>query len=119
MRRLPVTSNVPTRRDFLSWVKNGLGSAALASLLLRDGVVKAQPTAGEAGRAFPNFAPRARRAIHICLLGALSQVDSFDYKPALIKYHGKSLQSEERPDVFFGQVGLLRAPDWSFKQHGV
>src|SRR5262249_19455536 len=35
-----------------------------------------------------------------------------------IKAHGKSLQSSERPDVFFGQVGLLRNPDWEFRQRG-
>jgi hypothetical protein len=48
----------------------------------------------------------------------LSQVDAFDYKPALEKLHGKSLTADERPDVFFGQVGLLRKPDWNFKQRG-
>ena len=32
--------------------------------------------------------------------------------------HGKSLQSDEKPDVFFGKVGLLRASDWAFKQRG-
>jgi hypothetical protein len=36
----------------------------------------------------------------------------------LIKAHGQSLQSDERPDVFFGQVGRLRAPDWEFRQRG-
>jgi hypothetical protein len=51
-------------------------------------------------------------------VGALSQVDSFDYKPELIKNHGKALQTSERPDVFFGQVGLLRAPDWEFRPRG-
>jgi hypothetical protein len=48
----------------------------------------------------------------------VSQVDSFDYKPGLIARHGKSLESRERPDVFFGQVGLLRKPDWQFRRRG-
>src|SRR5207245_10875752 len=30
----------------------------------------------------------------------------------------KSLAADERPDVFFGQVGLLRKADWEFKQRG-
>jgi hypothetical protein len=106
------------RREFLSWVRNGLGSAALASLLLRDRVLHAETGPGAAADPCPHFQPRAKRAIHICLCGALSQVDSFDYKPDLLKYHGKSLQSRERPDVFFGQVGLLRKPDWEFTQRG-
>lgn len=104
------------RREFFSWVGNGLLSAAAAGLWLRDGVVQAAP--GEADPPCPHFAPRATRALHICLAGALSHVDSFDYKPGLIKYHGQPLPSSERPDVFFGQVGLLRQPDWSFRQHG-
>jgi hypothetical protein len=48
----------------------------------------------------------------------MSHVDTFDYKPELIKAHGKALQSSTRPDVFFGQVGLLRKPDWKFRQRG-
>jgi hypothetical protein len=105
------------RREFFSWTRHGLGSAALASLLLRDGAV-ASASPDRSISPGPHFAPRARRAIHICLVGALSHVDSFDYKPELIKAHGKSLNSSERPDVFFGQVGLLRKPDWEFKQRG-
>jgi hypothetical protein len=36
----------------------------------------------------------------------------------LTRLHGRSLQSSERPDVFFGQVGLLRRGDWGFHQRG-
>ena len=105
------------RRDFFSWVRNGLAGAAAASLLLRDGTLQAgQP--GEASPACPHFAPKATRAIHICLCGAMSHVDSFDYKPGLIAAHGQSLKSSTKPDVFFGQVGRLRRPDWSFRQRG-
>jgi hypothetical protein len=106
------------RREFFSWVKHGLGSAALASLLLRDGVARAAGVPGEASDPCPHTSPRAKRAVHICLVGALSHVDSFDYKPGLIRHHGQSLQTQERPDVFFGQVGRLRKPDWQFRQRG-
>ncbi len=105
------------RREFLSWARDGLGATALASLLLRDQPAQAK-LAGESEPPCPHFAPKAKRAIHICLAGALSHVDSFDYKPTLVKMHGKSLQSPDKPDVFFGQVGLLRQPDWSFRQRG-
>ena len=74
------------RRGFLSWVSGGLGGAALASLLQRDDL-----TASAASG--PHHPPKARRAIHICLCGALSQVDSFDYKPALARLHGRSLST--------------------------
>jgi len=98
------------RRSFLHFAAHGLGGAALASLLARDG--KASPAD------VPHHPPKAKRAIHICLCGAMSQVDSFDYKPDLARLHGRSLQSSERPDVFFGQVGLLRQSDWAFRQRG-
>jgi hypothetical protein len=48
----------------------------------------------------------------------MSHVDTFDYKPGLIAAHGQSLQSPEKPDVFFGQIGRLRKPDWAFRQRG-
>ena len=48
----------------------------------------------------------------------MSHVDTFDYKPGLIAAHGQSLQSSTKPDVFFGQVGRLRRPDWAFRQRG-
>jgi hypothetical protein len=106
------------RRDFLSWAASGLGGAALASLLLKSGDVQAAPLAGEAADAPPHLPAKAKRVIHICLCGALSHVDSFDYKPALAQYHGQPMPSSEKPDVFFGQVGLLRKNDWEFKQRG-
>ena len=48
----------------------------------------------------------------------MSHVDTFDYKPGLIAAHGQSLKSSTKPDVFFGQVGRLRKPDWEFRQRG-
>jgi hypothetical protein len=102
------------RRRLLSWVGTGLTGTAFAALLGRDNITQA---AGP-GAPGPHFQPKAKRAIHICCLGALSHVDSFDFKPGLIARHGKSLGSRERPDVFFGQVGLLRKPDWEFRQRG-
>src|SRR6266849_2005959 len=106
------------RRDFLSWTASGLGAAAALALMRKDGIVRAEPIPGEANDPPPHHSPKARRAIHICLCGALSQVDSFDYKPELDRLHGRSLQSSERPDVFFGQVGLLRKSDWRFRRRG-
>src|SRR5436190_6672115 len=107
-----------TRREFLNWPACGLGGAALLSLLTRDGLLHAAPVSGESSDPMPHHVPKARRAIHIFLCGGLSQVDSFDYKPELQRLHGKSLSADERPDVFFGQVGLLRKPDWAFRQRG-
>ncbi len=104
------------RRDFLGWVPHGLAGAAVATLLQRD-VARAR-TPAEAGDPPPHHPPRAKRAIHLCMCGGVSQVDSFDYKPALARLHGRSLSASERPDVFFGQVGLLRQSDWAFRRRG-
>jgi hypothetical protein len=109
---------LPTRREVLSWTGCGLAGAALATLFGRDSLLMAGITAGEASDPPPHFPPRAKRAIHIFCCGGLSQVDSFDYKLQLIKYHGKKLPGSERPDVFFGQVGLLHQSFFDFRQRG-
>ena len=84
--------------------RNFLASAALAVLF--NGKAAAHPAA------------KAKRAVQISLVGGLSHVDSFDYKPELAKHHGQPLKTDTKPDVFFGQVGLLRKNDWDFKQRG-
>ncbi len=99
-----------TRRDLFNWGINGLGATALLSIL--------QGESQGAGLAKPHFEPKAKRAIHICLIGGMSHVDSYDYKPELEKMHGKSLSMKEKPDIFFGKVGLLRKHDWEFKPRG-
>ena len=99
---------LPNRRDFFSWSAQGLGATAFLHLLAREGSAAPQP----------HFAPKAKRVIHICLIGGLSHLDSFDPKPELMKRHGQSLGVKEMPDIFFGQVGLLRKPDWEFKPRG-
>ncbi|MEL6105237.1 MAG: DUF1501 domain-containing protein [Planctomycetota bacterium] len=115
------------RRDLLSFAGQGIGAIAVAELLSRDGLAYAdklpQSAANlavqpEAADPWPHHRAQAKRVIHVVLCGGLSQVDSFDYKPELETMHGKSLVSEQRPDVFFGQVGLLRKSDWEFRRRG-
>lgn len=103
-----------TRRDLLHWGVQGIGATALVSMLGDEGLLQAADAKG----AFPNFPAKAKRVVHICLVGGMSHLDSFDYKPELEKMHGKSLKYNEKPDIFFGQVGLLRKSDWTFKQRG-
>jgi hypothetical protein len=100
-----------SRRDFLNWGVRGIGATAFAHLL-SDRSFAAEPAIG------PHFAPRAKRAVQICLVGGMSHIDSFDYKPHLKECHGQSLQTDEKPDIFFGQVGQLRQSDFNFAQHG-
>ena len=100
-----------SRRRFLEFSQTGIGSTALMSMLADDHPVVGSGTP-------PHTAPRARRVIHIVATGGFSQVDSFDYKPQLARLHGTPLKSDEKPDVFFGKVGLLRQSDWPFRQRG-
>ena len=97
------------RRRLLNWGSQGLVATAVAHLLQSDTSTQS---------ANPGFAPRARRAIQISLVGGMSHVDSFDHKPELDRHHGQSLKTDETPDIFFGRVGLLRRSDWAFKQRG-
>lgn len=107
-----------SRRDFFDFAAAGIGGAGLASLLVRDGFAAPAVVPGESSDPPPHHAAKARRAVHVVLCGGLSQVDTFDYKPELARQHGKPLGGDEKPDVFFGQVGLLRQSDWEFKQRG-
>jgi len=106
------------RRGLFSWAGAGIGSVALASLLAQEQTAVAAKLAPQADDPPPHHPAKASRVIHITACGGVSQVDSFDYKPALARLHGKPLGGEEKPDVFFGQVGMLRNSDWAFKQRG-
>src|SRR5215217_8157736 len=94
-----------SRRDFLSWAANGLGATAFISLLSHE--ARAAGIPGEAKDPPPHLPAKARRVIHICCCGGFSQLDTFDYKPELVRRHGQSLGSES-PETFFGKIGLLR-----------
>ncbi len=98
-----------SRRELLEFGAYGLTGAALSSLVAGSANGGAHAT---------HFSPKAKRVIHICLMGGMSHLDSFDYKPALAKLHGKELQYEERPATFFNQIGLIRQNDWAFQQRG-
>jgi hypothetical protein len=106
-----------SRRRVLDFSGSSLTAAAMTSLLMSDGSVRADSVPGEA-RDVPHFTPKARRVVHLCLCGGLSHIDSFDYKPELSRFHGKPLQSKERPETFFNQIGLLRKNDFEFQRRG-
>jgi len=106
-----------TRRQAAAFSTASLTGTALISLMLRTGAAHADSVAAEA-KGTPHLPVKAKRVVHICLCGGLSHLDSFDYKPELVRFHGKSLQSEERPATFFNQIGLIRKNDWEFRQRG-
>ena len=77
------------RRDFLYGFGRGVGSLALSSLLCRDGWLQAADTAPDPlAPKQPHFAAKAKACIFLFMEGAPGQMDTFDPKPALAKYHG-------------------------------
>src|SRR5271163_2940642 len=90
-----------SRREFLWEVGGGFAGLGLIDLLSRSGffsgvVQAAEPTVKAASGTQPyllspklsHFPARAKHVVFLFMNGAPSQVDTFDYKPALEKYHG-------------------------------
>lgn len=96
----------------LGSVQTGLAGLAFSHLLAR--------TSGSllAAESTPlHFAPKAKRLIFLFMHGGPSHIDTFDYKPELIKRDGKELPFA-KPRIQFAQTGnLLRSP-WEFRQYG-
>lgn len=103
-----------SRRGFLTQSVTGLGAIALSCLLRED---EARASTGGAVRAF-DFVPRAKRVIQIFCCGAVSHLDTFDFKPELVKNDGKEMKGKGKVDTFFGQPGNLMKSPFNFSRHG-
>ena len=79
-----------TRRVFFGRTATGTGTAALASLLSRDGLAEV----GTEVTARPYFPAKAKRIIYLFMNGAPTHVDLFDYKPKLQAMHGTPIPDE-------------------------
>ncbi len=85
------------RRHFLGKAAVGLGSMALGSLLMPDLFSSAENSPENLlPLGLPHFAPKAKRIIYLFQNGAPSQLESFDYKPTLIKRAGENLPESIR-----------------------
>jgi len=88
-----------TRRQFFGRGARGLGLAALASLVGESPVGAATgkdaPAAGGLS-GLPHFAPKAKRAIYLHMVGAPPQMELFDYKPKLKEWFDKDLPDSIR-----------------------
>jgi hypothetical protein len=80
-----------SRRSFLLDTGMGFTGLALSSLLSRDGFFRRGHAEEARPEGEPHFEPRARSVIWIFLCGGVSHVESFDIKPALNRYGGKSI----------------------------
>lgn len=107
------------RRNFLQATAGGFGYLAFSALSTwaagesqmrdpRSAIGQASPLSPKE----PHFAPRAKRVIFLYMRGAPSHVDTFDYKPDLIKHDGKESGRGR------GASAMLLAPISPFKQRG-
>ncbi len=107
-----------TRRDALCRMGGGFGMLAFASLV-NESIAKAGGVLDQSGelaaRALDHPA-RAKRVIFLFMNGGLSQVDSFDPKPMLTKYHGQPLPGG--PVATERKTGSLMQSPFAFKKYG-
>ena len=97
-----------TRRQLLCGAANGFGGLALLNMMARD---------GNAATLKPHFPAKAKSVIFLFMDGGVSQMDTFDPKPALTKYHGKKLPFKPPTTVFNISDQIYGSP-FTFKQHG-
>ena len=72
-----------------SILQGGLAGIALAAMLRRDTLAQQHAWAPPDGK--PHFAPKAKSVIWLFMNGGLSHMESFDPKPMLTKYAGKTI----------------------------
>ena len=118
------------RRVFFGEASTGLATAALATLLSRDGLSAeatsaARPDSRIGGlEALPHFAAKAKRIIYLFQNGGPTHVELFDWKPMIQKMHGQPVPSEvvggRRFSTMTGDAKnkLMLAPVEPFAQHG-
>jgi len=94
-----------SRRDFLCRAGTGFGAVAVNALLhdaARADSTAAMPVIDPLNPFAPrkpHFRPRAKSVIFLFMVGGPSQVDTFDYKPALQKLNGKPVPAATPTEV--------------------
>ncbi len=116
-----------SRRRFLQTSGAGFAWLAVRSLLGRDGVLADEPTARPSDLSLdrplaarpPHIPPRAKSVIFLFCYGGPSQVDLFDPKPVLDKWHGKAIPLFKKEDAFFPdtEATAFKSP-YKFAKHG-
>lgn len=114
-------THVSSRRELLARMGCGLGMTALHTLMSQDAAQASSPVKE---KAFPNFAPKAKRVIFLFQAGGPSHLDLLDYKPQMKDRFNQDIP----PSVFGGQriTGMVAHQDrlpvapsmYGFHQHG-
>lgn len=109
---------IQSRRQLLQRAAGGFAGIALHAMLADELVADSAKTTDPLAARQPHFPAKAKRVIFLYMTGGVSHVDSFDYKPALFKDHGKKITV----DNWQGKRGefprYLKKPDWEFRPGG-
>ncbi len=107
-----------TRREFLNRSGMGFGSLALYTMLAETGALQpahADPAAASLEARLPPLPAKAKRVIHLFMSGGPSHVDTFDPKPALARFKGKTVKPGA--GKMAGQPTAMPSP-FKFQKHG-
>jgi hypothetical protein len=106
-----------SRREFLWNAGGGLGGLALASLLGMDGALADVPQPKSEFNGGLHHKARAKRVIQLFMNGGVSQMDTFDYKPELIRRHGEKVDFGLKAAATSVPGNVMKCP-FEWKQHG-
>lgn len=114
---------IRARRDFLRLCGGGIEVAALAQLMGTAGPAVAAdlPAANPLAPKQPHFAPSAKNVIYLFMAGAPSQIDLYDPKPQLQRWHGQPLPESMTKDLqlaFVKPGAKVLASPREFRPHG-
>ncbi|MBI3881694.1 MAG: DUF1501 domain-containing protein [Verrucomicrobia bacterium] len=104
-----------TRRDFLQRCGIGFGALGLSTMLGQNALADAMKMDSPLAPKQPYFPGTAKRVIHIFANGGPSQVDTFDPKPELTKWHGKQLPVQLRTER---KTGTAFGTPYKFQKYG-
>ncbi len=108
---------LPTRREVLRQCATGFGSVALAGMVADWALPGTDAQTGPFAPKERHYEAKARSVIFLYMDGGVSQVDSFDPKPALQKYNGQPFPDRMEPTQF-NNIGNTLASPWTFQQYG-
>ena len=111
--------NVATRRALLQRAGGGMGMLALNSLLNQSSIGSQNNSINPLASKKPHHKAKAKNVIWLFINGGPSHVDTWDYKPGLVKADGQKLDGFDKTTGFFDNaVGPLLKSPFEFKQHG-
>ncbi len=117
----PPAPHIPRWTRRAAFRDAGLGLAGVAlEWMLGMRPASAAPDAGGVSRpgTGSQFTPKGKRVVQVFLTGGISQVDTFDYKPELLRRHGQEMPGGDHLDTFNGKIGELMKSPWEFRRYG-